>query len=54
MNRTGEKTEQIHLRVTPEEARLIMEIASQKGVTMSAHILNSAIPNYAKRIKKAS
>ena len=46
------RTERLEVRLTPQEARMISAIAAEKGVTITSHIVHSAIPNYAKVIKK--
>ena len=48
------RSERIEIRVTPEEAKMIMAFASQKGVTVTSHLVHSAIPNYDKVINNAS
>lgn len=44
MAKTKEKLEEIKIRLTPEEKKLIKDAAASKGITMSKLILDSVIP----------
>lgn len=44
MAKSKEKLEEIKIRLTPEEKKIIKDAAASKGITMSKLILDSVIP----------